>query len=249
MKLLLINPNISDSVTDLIVAEAARSFGAPVELLPVTASRGVEYIETRSEALIAGAEAAYIITEHAGKFDGVILAAFGDPGLPALKEVTDKPVIGITEAAVSLASLYGSRFSVISISERIVHWYRERIDALGRLSRVASFRPLEREFKDVGSVKDDFREEFVSLCQRAVVEDGADALVLAGAPLSGLAREVRELLPVPVIDGIGAAASMCEVLVRLGHGHHREGSFAPPPGKRVKGLPDGLTSIFGEQSA
>ena len=52
MRLLLINPNISDSVTTLIEAEARRSASPETQITMQTAAFGVAYIETRFEALI-----------------------------------------------------------------------------------------------------------------------------------------------------------------------------------------------------
>ena len=102
MKLLVINPNTSDDVTALIEAEALRSASSGTDLVVRTAGYGVEYIETRFESLIAAGAVAEIIAEYTrgegASIDGVVVAAFGDPGMPALKELTDIPVIGITEA-------------------------------------------------------------------------------------------------------------------------------------------------------
>ena len=87
MKLLVINPNISADVTALIESEALRSASAGTELLVRTAGHGVEYIETRFESLIAAGAVAEIIAEHtrpgADPVDAVVVAAFGDPGMPA----------------------------------------------------------------------------------------------------------------------------------------------------------------------
>ena len=47
MRLLIINPNISESVTALIEAEARRSASATTALTMQTAPFGVAYIETR----------------------------------------------------------------------------------------------------------------------------------------------------------------------------------------------------------
>src|SRR5687767_1488880 len=64
MRLLLINPNISDSVSELIRAEAQRSAAPGTEITVVTAPFGVAYIETRFEALIGAYAAAQLAAEH-----------------------------------------------------------------------------------------------------------------------------------------------------------------------------------------
>ena len=79
MRLLIINPNISGSVTDLIEAEARRSASAGTGITMQTAAFGVAYIETRFEALIGAYATAQLAAEHHAGHDAVVIAAFGDP--------------------------------------------------------------------------------------------------------------------------------------------------------------------------
>lgn len=246
MKLLVINPNISSDVTALIESEARRSASPGTELVVRTAGHGVEYIETRFEALIAAGAVAEIIAEYTGSasgggtsgggIDGVVVAAFGDPGMPALKELADVPVIGITEAALCAAALQGHRFSIIAISDRIRPWYQDCVERFGLGGRLASIRSINEALNGIGSVQEDFKETLLALSRQAVTEDGADVVILAGAPLAGLARELAGQIPVPVVDGISAGIQMAQSVVSLKSGPHRSGAFAPPPVKARKGL-------------
>jgi Asp/Glu/hydantoin racemase len=244
MKLLVINPNISDDVTALIESEARRSASPGTSLVVRTAGHGVEYIETRFESLIAAGAVAEIIAEHHGQVDGVVVAAFGDPGMPALKELADVPVIGITEAALCAAALQGHRFSIIAISDRIRPWYLDCVERFGLSGRLASIRSINETLNAIGSVQHDFKETLLALSRQAVAEDGADVVILAGAPLAGLARELRGQIPVPVVDGISAGIRMAEALVGLQSGEHRAGAFAPPPAKARKGLSEHLDAAL-----
>lgn len=245
MKLLVVNPNISTEVTGLIGAEAHRSVAPGTELVTATAGYGVEYIETRAESLIAAPAVAQLIAEHHSQVDGVVVAAFGDPGLPGLKELVDVPVVGITEAALAVAALQGRRFSIVAISDRITAWYRECVQDNGLSSRLASIRSLKDPLAGIGTVQTDFRDRLLELSHEVVEQDGADVVILAGAPLAGLAREIKHLIPVPVVDGIASGVVMCEALVRLECGLHRRGSFAPPPAKPNRGLPEALAGLYG----
>lgn len=266
MKLLVINPNISDDVTALIESEALRSATPGTELVVRTAGQGVEYIETRFESLIAAGAVAEIIAEYsratpdggtadrmdrsprsavdAPAVDAVVVAAFGDPGMPALKELADVPVIGITEAALCAAALQGHRFSIIAISDRIRPWYLECVERFGLGGRLASIRSINESLNTIGSVQQDFKETLLALSRQAVAEDGADVVILAGAPLAGLARELRGLIPVPVVDGISAGIRMTEAVVGLQSGPHRAGAFAPPPVKARRGLSENLDAAL-----
>ena len=144
MRLLLVNPNISDSVSDLIRAEARRSAAPGTEIEVLTAPFGVAYIETRFEAMVGAYAAAQVAAEHVAGYDAVVVAAFGDPGLAALREVLPVPVTGMTEAALASAHLLGHRISIIAISQRIQAWYREVVESYGFSSRLASIRARAR---------------------------------------------------------------------------------------------------------
>jgi allantoin racemase len=118
MRLLLINPNISDSVSELIRSEAMRSASPQTQITVATAAFGVAYIETRFEAMMGAYAAAERAAELEGTYDAVVVAAFGDPGLLALREVLKCPVTGLTEAALASAMLLGQKFSIVAISQR-----------------------------------------------------------------------------------------------------------------------------------
>ncbi|GAA1724570.1 aspartate/glutamate racemase family protein [Isoptericola hypogeus] len=244
MRLLVINPNISESVTSLIDAEARRAASPGTVVTTRTASSGVAYIETRLESLLAAPAVAEIVAAEGGDADAVLVAAFGDPGMPGLKELVDVPVVGITEAALATASLLGVRFSIVAISERITAWYRDCVDRAGLTSRLASIRSLRDPLRGIGTVQEDFREDLVRLAHDVVEHDGADVVILAGAPLAGMAREVAHRLPVPVVDGISAGVAQVEALVRLAPGTARAGSCARPPAKDNAGLSPALAACL-----
>lgn len=244
MKILVVNPNISQDVTDLIEKEAKRAANADTEILMDTAPFGVEYIETRMESVIAGYATACVAAEHYGEFDGMVVAAFGDPGLTGMKELLDVPVVGMTEAALASACLLGQRFSIIAISDRITAWYRETVERSHLSTRLASIRSLKDPLRNVGTVQEDYSDRLIELAQEAVHTDGADVIILAGAPLAGLARNLEGKLPVPVVDGVSSAVKHCESLVALKPGIAAESSFAKPPLKPNKGLPEKLAAIL-----
>ena len=244
MKLLLINPNISESVSELIRQEAMRSASPGTQVRVATARFGVAYIETRFESLIGAYATAELAAEHHADVDAVVVAAFGDPGLGGLREALPIPVTGLTEAALASAHLLGHRFSIIAISQRIQAWYREVVDSYGFGARLASIRALDRPLSSIGGVQEEHAGALKALAERAVREDGAEVIVLAGAPLAGLARSIKGELPVPVVDGVSSAVRHAESLVALQPGLARLGSFAPPPTKPNQGLSPALQQLL-----
>lgn len=249
MRLLLINPNISDSVSALIRAEAERNALPGTEIEVLTAPFGVAYIETRFEALIGAYAAAQLAAEHHARFDAVVVAAFGDPGLAGLREALPVPVTGLTEAALASAHLLGHRISIIAISQRIQAWYREVVESYGFGSRLASIRALDRPLASIGGVQDEHALALKALAERAVDEDGAEVIVLAGAPLAGLARSLAGQLPVPVVDGVSSAVRHAQSLAALQPGRAQRGSFAAPPVKPNHGLPPAIAALLARGAA
>ncbi|ACC74083.1 aspartate/glutamate racemase family protein [Paraburkholderia phymatum] len=244
MKILVINPNISESVSTLIQAEAQRSASTGTEIAIATAPFGVAYIETRFEALVGAYASACVAAERHGTYDGVVIAAFGDPGLQGIKELIDVPVVGLTESSLVTAAMLGQRFSIVAISSRIKAWYRETVERSHLASRLASIRALDEPLRDIGSVQQDYAGRLKALCNEVVEVDGADVIIIAGAPLAGLAREIRNELPVPVVDGVSSAITQLEGLIRLSPGKATQGSFAQPPVKPNRGLPESLERLM-----
>jgi Asp/Glu/hydantoin racemase len=249
MKLLLINPNTTQRISELIDAEARRAAAPDTEVLVLTAPFGVSYIETRFEALIGAYAAATLAAEHWDKHDAIVVAAFGDPGIDALREALDIPVIGMAEAALMSACLLGKRFSIVAISPRITAWYRECVRANGLIERLASIRSLDRPVQDIGRVQEEHLERLLALCMSAVDDDGADVIVIAGAPLAGLARSIKDRIPVPVVDGVSSAVCHAQTLVSLAPTPARRGSFAPPPVKPNLGLSEAIVRLLARGGA
>jgi allantoin racemase len=243
-RILLLNPNTSAELTE-IMAEVARAAASPgVIVETITARRGAPYIATRAEAQIGGAIALEMLAEREGAFDAAIIAAFGDPGLTAAREMMEAPVVGLAEASLLTACMLGGKFSILSFSPTLGPWFRECVEAHGLTGRLASLRLLDSPFKAVGSVRDEKEALLVELARRAVEEDGADVVVLAGAPLAGLAARVRDRVDVPVVEGMAAAVRQAETLASLNVRKARKGAFRRPDPKPTKGLSPALTRLF-----
>ena len=76
-------------------------------------------------------------------------------------------------------------------------------------------------------------------------DDGADVLILAGAPLSGVAAKVADRIPVPVLHQVSAAVRQAETVVSLAPRKATLGTFRRPPAKIATGLPGPLAGRIG----
>jgi Asp/Glu/hydantoin racemase len=111
--------------------------------------------------------------------------------------------------------------------------------------RLASIRLLDGDFGPIQDVPARTESLLVELANQAVEQDGADVVVLAGAPLAGLAPMIRDRVHVPVVDGAEAACKQIEALVSLRVCKASRGSFKSPPAKPSTGLPVPLQNKIG----
>ncbi len=234
MHLLLINPNTSQTMTDPMAAIARSVAGPDVTVTALTATRGFPYISSRAEAQIAGGIVLEMIAAHQTDVDAVIIAAFGDPGLIAARELFDLPVVGMAEAAVMSAAMLGERFSVVTFSPNMARWYTDCVELTGLASRFTGVRCPATAPASVANVAADLRDDLIALAKDATHTDGADVVILGGAPLAGLAPQIAPETPGILVDPIAAATVQALALARL------QPSFAnrtaPPVAKDSIGL-------------
>ncbi|UYN96874.1 MAG: hydantoin racemase [Enhydrobacter sp.] len=249
MKILVANPNTSAGVTQRLIDSGRLVASVGTELIAMTAPRGVPYIATRAEAAIGSAVMLEMLAERRGTMDAAIVAAFGDPGLGGARELFDFPVVGMAEAAMLVACTLGRSFSIVSFSKSLEPWFAEIVDWHGMTSRCAAIRMLDQSFRSIDEVQEEKEQLLVDLANRTVAENGADVVILAGAPLAGLATKVRDRVPVPLVDGIQAAVVMAEGLVRLKPRKATAGTYRRPGPKDSTGLAAPLADVIGHRNA
>ncbi|WIY27400.1 aspartate/glutamate racemase family protein [Parasedimentitalea psychrophila] len=242
MRILMINPNTSEGITQRLANAARATMSADTVLETATASYGVPYISTRTEAIIGGMAALEILAERHMEFDAAIIAAFGDPGLGAARELFDIPVVGLAETGMLTACMLGGKFAVVTFAAALGPWYNECVAWHGLEARCAGVHMLNGSFSSIDDVQEEKSEQLIKLCNSVVADGGADTIVLAGAPLAGLAELVRDRVSVPLVDCAQAAIGQAETLARLRPASASAGSFRRPAAKPSKGLSTALAA-------
>ena len=138
--------------------------------------------------------------------------------------------------------MLGPRFAIVTFARALGPWYQECVDMHGMTGRCAGIRMLDDPFKSIGDVQDEKENLLAELANRAALELEADAVILAGAPLAGLAARIKERVPVPVVDQMAAAVKQAEALVTLGVRKPTVGTFRRPDAKPTISLPDALAA-------
>jgi allantoin racemase len=231
----VINPNTSAAMTSVIESAARAVAGPSTRIRAVTPGMGPASIESHyDEALAVPGILAEITEGERTGSDGYVLACFGDPGLPAARELARGPVVGIAEAAMHTASLLGRGFSVVTTLDRtrgrawdLAEQYGMRRFCLG--VRACDIPVLELD-RDPDALK-----VVTEACARAVEGDGADAVVLGCAGMSTWCERIAAEVGVPVIDGVAAAVLSVQSLITMGLRTGALGEFAAPPPKPYSG--------------
>jgi len=249
MRILLVNPNMTISMTERMAEIALCVAGESAEIVPLTAGRGFPYIASKTEAQIAGAIALEMIAEHQDGASAAIVAAFGDPGLKAAREIFDIPVVGMTEASVLSAAQLGDTFAVVTFTPFMTRWYEEAIATTGLGARSRGVRAARRPFANVENARNETRSELIELARSAAVEDGADLIILGGAPLAGLAGEIAAEVPALVIDPTSAATAQAIALASLADRRDYASRAIRPAPKGSAGLSEPLRALIAGEIA
>lgn len=243
-EILLINPNTTRAITDLVLKHARRFAAKGTRLRALTGSFGPRYIASRVGYAIAGHAAVDALANDRGSKDAVVLACFGDPGLAALKEIAEVPVVGMADAAILQAAALGRRFSIVTGGERWKPMLEEFVASQGLSSRLASVRTVAPTGADIARDPKAALALLAKGCTACVREDGADVVILGGAGLAGLATRLEDKLDVPLLDGLACAISMAEALARQDLAKARSGALSLPAPVASIGLSRGLSQLL-----
>lgn len=231
MRILVVNPNTTASMTALIRRCARAVAGPGVTVDAVNPASGPESIESHyDEAIAAPGVLAEVAVGQAAGYDGYVVACFGDPGLLAARELATGPVVGIAEAAMHTAAYLGRSFSVVTTLSRTIGHTRDIAQQYGVGSLCAGVHACEIPVIEL-ETDPTARERITAACAAALAADRSEVIVLGCAGMADLCGEISAAVGVPVVDGVAAATLEVEKLVRLGLRTSKIGELATPPVK------------------
>ena len=241
MRVLVLNANTNSAMTAHAVA-AARKLAPEIEFAGATGRFGSTHIGTRATYAIASHAAVDCYAAQTGKFDAIILACFGDPGLGALQDIAGVPVFGLAETAARAANETQRPFSIVTGGQRWVPMLTEYLTGLGLAKHLASIRVIESTGSQVLADPKGNMERLAQACGLAAENDGAERVILGGAGLIGLAEQIAARVPVPLIDCLEPAiAAVRRVAPRVTA--NVAGTRAPAGGPVLTGIDPALTEL------
>ena len=223
MHIRLISPIMSDLRDPGYLSTLARTFD--VRLSAVCLAQGPASIESEVDHLLAGPDTLRLArAAEAEGCDAVIVDCMLDPAVSACREAVDIPVFGPGEIAIHAAAVLGHRFSIIAVRQRQAPTYRTLARHCGLEARLASVRSLEIPVLALNDDAERLEQAMLAACERAVLDDGADTVVLGCAALengadrltAGMKRNGHDVV---VLEGLPLAVGQAATFVRCGLGH------------------------------
>lgn len=211
---LLINPNTSQETTAAMHRLARQALPRQLGLRSVTATQGARMITTEAELATSIEQVLQLGLSLAHGVDAIVIAAFGNPGLEALRATVALPVNGIGEASMREASRRGLRFGVATTTPGLDASIAASAHSLGLSAFFAGCRIPAVDPLVLAAQPDQQDALLAQAVQHCIDLDGAQAVIIGGGPLSESAERIAPLFQVPVISPI--AAAMRDITAALG---------------------------------
>jgi allantoin racemase len=229
MRIRIVNPNSTVSMTEKIARAARLVAAAGTEIAAATSVEGPPSIQGYADGVLALPGLLKEIGR--GEADGVdahVIACFDDTGLDPARALAKAPVIGIGEAGYHVASLIARRFSVVTTLSASVPILEDNLRRYGLIGRCVRVRASEVPVLALEEPGSNARRRISAEIGAAIAEDHAEAIVLGCAGMADLAHSLEEEHGVPVVDGVTAAVKLAESLVGLGLSTSKSGGWAFP---------------------
>lgn len=167
--------------------------------------------------------------EKAG-YDAAILGCAGDPGLDAMREITQKMlVVGPGQGSMIAAAMLGHKFSVLTIDESMISSSYELAYKAGVEAKLASVVAVDIPVLELATDKEKSLKKIIEISKEAVKKDRADVLVMGCMSMGFLdiADELEAAVGVPVINPSKIGLKLAEALAGGGLMHSKK-AFATP---------------------
>jgi allantoin racemase len=240
MRIRVVNPNTTAAMTATITRAAEQAAATGTEIEAVTSSTGPVSIEGYyDEALCLPGLLMEIRRGEAAGASAHVIACFDDTGLDAARQIANAPVIGIGEAACHAATLIAHKFTIVTTLSRSIPALEHNLLKYG-FERRGRVRAADVPVLALEDETSNARARIDAEIARALGEDHAEAIVLGCAGMARLARDLSARHGCPVIEGVGAAVKLAEMLVCLGLETSRLGGYARGSPKTLTGPIAGL---------
>ena len=164
-----------------------------------------------------------------------IIACFDDTGLEVVRSITEKPVIGIGEAAYHVATMVAGNFTVITTLSRSIRPLIHNLKNYGFFENCVKVAAIDVPVLDLENISEKNLDKLSAGIKDTIENDNAEAIILGCAGMADLAKNLEIKHKLPVIEGVSSAVVIAESLVKLKIKTSKVGSYAPPRNKGYMG--------------
>lgn len=179
-----------------------------------------------------------------GEYDAVVIGCTDDPGLFALRELLDVPVVGPFQASIELACELGEKYSIVTILEDGFPETRMILRNYGVEQKCASVRAIGFTVAELNS--GEISQEQITAAflreAKAAQADGASSIVLGcmSMALQKLDEVAKGKIEALVMNPIKIGVKTAEMLISLGLSHSRLSYPKPDMAKLQRTVLPGL---------
>ncbi|MCK0137853.1 aspartate/glutamate racemase family protein [Aliiroseovarius sp. F47248L] len=212
MKILVVNPNTTASMTKKIGAAANAVARPDTEIIATNSQSGPASIQGFLDIATCVPGLLEEVARHPD-VDAIVIACFDDTGLDAVRTMVSVPVLGIGEAAYHAASMIATKFSVITTLSRSVPGLENNLMRYGLAEKCMRVRATDIPVLKLEEGDPATMTKIRSEIREAIDQDNAEAIVLGCAGMADLMAQLSEEFGLPVIDGVAAGVTFAEALV------------------------------------
>jgi allantoin racemase len=240
MRILFINPNTSSEFTHKIQTIAGRYALPSTEVVAKNPASGPRSIESVYDELLSSPGTLELAIAELDAFDAFVIACYSDhPTVYALREITEKPVVGIAEASMYMACMLGYKFSIVTTNCEWEPLLWDAVRHYGLAERCASVRTTGMPVLALESASPEETNRLIlNAARKALEEDGAEVICLGCAGMAGLDKNLETELGVPVVDGVASALKILEGMVGYGLKTSKRLAYSRPGRKELLNLPE-----------
>ncbi len=211
--------------------EKLRSWAFPgTSVDAVAIGSGPATIESMYEKYISvPATARCVLKAQAEDYDAVVIGCFGDPGLDALREISDMLVVGPAAASIAAASTLCHRFSIVTVVPGLISDMRRLAWDVGAIDKLASVKAVDLPVIEINRNPGEALKQMMAAGLAAVHKDGAEAVILGCMSMGfmDVSEKMALELGVPVVNPVKTGLKVAESLAALGLRHSRKAYLRP----------------------
>lgn len=233
-KICIVNPNTTKAITHKIDLTAKKYANLDTEIFSVEPNVGPESIEGFYDEAFCIPGLVEQIKKN-NDADAYIIACFDDTGLEVVRSITEKPVIGIGEAAYHVATMISGNFTVITTLARSIRPLTHNLKKYGLFENCVKITAIDVPVLDLENISNENLDKLNKVIKDTIKNDKAEAIILGCAGMTDLARNLETKHKLPVIEGVSSAVVLAESLINLKVKTSKVGSYALPRKKQYNG--------------